>query len=142
MPEQEQPLIRKGRAEKAADHAGPRVVAQVVGPKGDAQATDGTPLNGGIVSLQPSGKEGPATNARGIVGPDGTFRLTTFKEGDGALPGKHRAIVLSPPPNNKPNEPTPKPNVHKKFGSYDTSGLVVDSTPGPNKITLKVDRPN
>src|SRR5581483_9851663 len=35
-------------------------------------------------------------SANGVVQPDGTFRVGTFKDNDGAVPGKHR-VALSPP---------------------------------------------
>lgn len=42
--------------------------------------------------------------AIGIVQPDGTFKLTTFKDGDGAFVGEHRvAIAIS-----RQETPTPK----------------------------------
>ena len=50
----------------------------------------GKPLIRGSVTFEPedSGRE-----AEGKIGPDGTFILTTFKEGDGAMPGVHRVKV-------------------------------------------------
>ena len=50
----------------------------------------GRPLTQGTVVFEPedSGRE-----AHGEVKPDGAFLLSTFKEGDGAVPGTHRVAV-------------------------------------------------
>ena len=52
----------------------------------------GQPLSGGTIVFEPedSGRE-----ANGNIQPDGTFTLSTFKEGDGAIPGIHRIAVTS-----------------------------------------------
>jgi hypothetical protein len=47
------------------------------------------PLEFGSVLFQPD--IGPA--ARGKIAPDGTFRLTTYTAGDGAVLGPHRVAV-------------------------------------------------
>src|SRR5262245_13341051 len=55
------------------------------------------PLVGGLVvfePLDPGGKD----SARGEILPDGTFRLGTYKEADGAPPGRYRALVTPPTP--------------------------------------------
>jgi hypothetical protein len=51
---------------------------------------NGQPLTQGSIKFEPedSGRE-----AHGSIQPDGTFVLTTFKEGDGAIPGVHRVAV-------------------------------------------------
>lgn len=49
----------------------------------------GKPLTKGTVTFEPdSGRE-----AHGEIKSDGSFVLTTFKEGDGAVPGLHRVAV-------------------------------------------------
>lgn len=50
---------------------------------------NGKPLTKGMVTFEPdSGRE-----AHGDIKSDGTYVLTTFKEGDGAVPGTHRVAV-------------------------------------------------
>jgi hypothetical protein len=51
----------------------------------------GKPLTQGTITFEPvdTGRE-----ANGNIGPDGTFVLTTFKEGDGAVAGVHRVGVV------------------------------------------------
>jgi hypothetical protein len=50
----------------------------------------GKPLTQGEITFEPldSGRE-----AHGRIQPDGTFELTTFNQGDGAVPGTHRVAV-------------------------------------------------
>jgi hypothetical protein len=53
---------------------------------------DGKPLSGATVTFMPV----DATSGRmagGITDDDGQFQLTTFDEGDGALPGEYKATV-------------------------------------------------
>jgi hypothetical protein len=52
---------------------------------------DGKPVTGGKIMFYPeSGRM-----ALGEIGPDGTYALTTFKPGDGALVGSHRIAIES-----------------------------------------------
>ena len=55
----------------------------------------GKPLAKGTITFEPTdgGRE-----ARGTIGPDGTFVLTTNQEGDGALIGVHRVAVSDADP--------------------------------------------
>ena len=49
----------------------------------------GKPLTQGKITLEPTDGGHSAT---GEIQPDGGVVLTTFKEGDGALPGTHRVV--------------------------------------------------
>ena len=49
----------------------------------------GKPLSGGEITFEP----GFGREAFGTIQSDGTFVLTTFKEGDGAVVGTHRVAV-------------------------------------------------
>lgn len=54
---------------------------------------NGQPVTAGSVSFVPIGESGSEAGGRpavGTVGPDGTFVLTTYETGDGAIVGKHR----------------------------------------------------
>jgi hypothetical protein len=60
---------------------------------------NGTEVTSGTVSFRPLEGE-LKTSARGEIQPDGSFELTTFTAGDGALPGRHEVLVaggLRPP---------------------------------------------
>ena len=51
---------------------------------------DGQPLEGAAVMLKPV--DG-GSNGYGVAGADGSFDVTTYRQGDGAVPGKHQIIV-------------------------------------------------
>jgi hypothetical protein len=63
----------------------------------------GKPLTKGQITLEPTdgGHE-----AQGQIQPDGSFVLTTFKEGDGALIGVHQVSVTGIDPPVKTKKPT------------------------------------
>src|SRR6478672_4426663 len=61
-------------------------------------------LAGGLVICESvDGKVG----ARGDIEKDGSFHLSTYKPGDGVLPGKHRVAVVE----YSPKEPPPPPTI-------------------------------
>jgi hypothetical protein len=53
---------------------------------------EGTPVAGATVLFMPDG-QGGGRPASGFTSSDGTFRLTTYKPDDGALPGKYRVLI-------------------------------------------------
>ncbi len=61
----------------------------------------GKPLAEGEVLYNPVDASG--RRARGVIQSDGTFRLTTIENGDGALPGEYRIAVVAYAPH--PGEP-------------------------------------
>jgi len=85
----------------------------------------GKPLEFGSVMFQP--EKGPT--ARGTIQPDGTFRLSTYREGDGAIPGAHQGQItcfeqqrpgFAPDPKHEPG--LSKPLIPPKYNRFDTSG--------------------
>jgi len=69
--------------------------------------------------------------------------LSTFGEGDGALAGKHRAVVRA-----KRNAADyvqrniiPRPVIDPRFEDYEKSGLQFTVEPDNNEVTLVVERP-
>jgi hypothetical protein len=50
----------------------------------------GKPLTQGEITFEPADI---GRDAHGSIQPDGTFELTTFNKGDGAVPGTHRVAV-------------------------------------------------
>ena len=57
---------------------------------------NGAPVPGGTITFYPAGEGGDSRPASGAVNPDGTFSLTTYEPGDGAVPGKYK-VGFSPP---------------------------------------------
>ena len=57
----------------------------------------GTPVSKGIVTFVPVGGPGAKTGqpAAGDIGSDGSYTLTTFEDGDGAVLGQHVVLVQS-----------------------------------------------
>jgi hypothetical protein len=88
---------------------------------------DGVPLTSGGVMFLPSRGRG----ATGVISADGTYRLTTYNEGDGAIVGKHQVSVVPVYATNEfdpiPRADRPIPQRYQNGGS---SGLVVDVKPG------------
>lgn len=101
------------------------------------------PLKFGSVLFQP--ESGPP--ATGTVGADGSFELSTYGNGDGAVIGKHRVSIKcfeSQDPNAPPPDPDRepgrgKPLIPRKYLRPETSRLRVevkqDNEPFEFKLT-------
>jgi hypothetical protein len=74
----------------------------------------------------------------GVVQRDGSFRLTTFVEGDGAMAGEHTVTILPIPGG---EEDAGKPTVSSQYCSLETSGLTNSVTSGMNTPKIQIDRP-
>jgi hypothetical protein len=100
---------------------------------------DGSPLTGGTVEFGPVDKNA-VLGPRGEIQADGTFRMSTFKEGDGAPEGKYRVLV-APPEIGDPDRPQPLV-IDRRFKSFDKSGLEYTVQPGKNEpFTITVEKP-
>ena len=80
-------------------------------------------------------------NARGTIRKDGSFSLTTFEDGDGAVAGKHQCVVIQMiiGENIIGHSPSTIGVVDSMYASYQTSDLEIEVTPeGTNKVTLQV----
>ena len=105
---------------------------------GKVEFETGTAVAVGVVELK---SERYGLNARGNIAQDGTFRLTTFSENDGAVAGEHKCVVLQMVIGE--NIPGFKPSaagvVAPRYASYSTSGLSVTiEDKQTNEILLKV----
>src|SRR4051812_42338481 len=83
--------------------------ASAVPVSGKVLWADGRPLAHGWVVFTP--KTVPAQEANAPTGPDGTFHLSTFGKGDGAIPGRY-VVTVEPHPNARP-----KPRIPAKYAS-------------------------
>jgi hypothetical protein len=97
---------------------------------------NGKPLDTGAIMVQPTA--GPAAQAK--INPDGTFQLSTFKPGDGAIVGAAAVRVfcrknITPPGGEQAWGPSLIPDRYNRF---DTSGLTVEIKAGmpPLEISL------
>ena len=90
----------------------------------------GQPVPKGTITFQPDAGQ-PAT---GEIQPDGSYRLGTFGQGDGAVPGHHRVMIIANTadptkiPGSSPGYVEPRDLVPKSYGQIDTSGLAADVT--------------
>jgi hypothetical protein len=85
----------------------------------------GQPLIQGTVLFEP---DGAGREARGEINPDGTFVLSTYKSGDGAVPGTHRVSI------NGATGKTRASRIPDKYGSGNTSKLEVEVTRGKTEF--------
>jgi hypothetical protein len=100
---------------------------------------DGKPLAKGMIVFEGNIGES-VVMARGMVQPDGSYQLSTYKQGDGVPPGRYRALInpmdLSDVPDEMKNLP-----MDIKYLKFETSGLEFDVGPGKNEIAIPVTRP-
>lgn len=106
---------------------------------GEIHFSDGQPaveLVGGSVEFDLIGGK---TSARGRIDSEGHFTMTTFKPNDGALPGKHRVLIMQPVMTADAKNP-PADVIDRKYRTYDTSQLEVTVEEKRNRVTLTVER--
>ena len=107
--------------------------------RGHVQSRDGRRATFGMVEL--TAEQGGQV-ASGIIEQDGSFRLTTVRDGDGAVAGRHRAIVVQVV--NTEHIPLEQHHhvldVHPRHARYETSGLTFTIEPGKqNDLEIVVD---
>lgn len=87
---------------------------------------DGKVLDQGtIVFISPRGR-----TSTGEIGADGTFTLSTYVEGDGAIVGENRVAVFVGTSSELENALPVKSPVPARYGSVTTSGLSFEVKPG------------
>jgi hypothetical protein len=101
---------------------------------------DGTPLTGGWVEFEPLDAKG-TVSAKGRIQTDGTFRLGTHGEDDGAIEGRYRILVVPPLPPRLEERKAFKPVIAPRYQSFEKSGLEFTVTPGKNVCPIKVEKP-
>jgi hypothetical protein len=98
------------------------------------------PLAGGTVTFVPI-ESGPA--ATGPITADGRFTLTTFRPGDGAVPGRYAVAVIAVADTSTllPDEALPPAPllVPRRYTSHRTSPLTVDVADSPNVINIQLE---
>src|SRR5262245_9998826 len=96
--------------------------------EGKVAYKDGTPLTGGMVIFEPFEAD-LKTSSRGHVQKDGSFRLGTEGEADGAPEGKYRVLVV--PLYGVPGAPAVK--IDPKYERPETSPLEYTVVRGKNE---------
>lgn len=101
--------------------------------------TNGTPVKTGTVELK---SREHTVQARGTIGEDGRFVLTTYTEDDGAVAGTHDCVVVQMVmvEDLKQRNHGTYGVVNPRFASYHTAALNCTIEPKPgNEITLTVE---
>lgn len=79
--------------------------------------------------------------AVGTAAADGTFRLTTFAAGDGAVAGEYAVTVVWPDtsiPRDECADPVAHDRLNGQFANSTKTPLRATVRPGPNEVSLKV----
>lgn len=95
----------------------------------------GKPVPNGTVNFVPA--SGPS--ATGEIGSDGSFQLTTFRKGDGAVLGEHKVVIVAMQkndPNVEAFTPLPPPIVPIKYTSLATTDLKAEVKDQENTINF------
>ena len=104
---------------------------------GSVSFPDGKPLAGGTIVFE--SVDDPVT-ARSVIELDGTFTLSTYGNGDGAVAGKHR-VAISPAMNmavDRDEVRAPR-IIHPRYKDIDESGLEFEvNADGPNEFEVQV----
>ncbi len=109
--------------------------------QGKVLFADGSPVKLGTIECL---SETHGIQATGTINRDGTFRLKTYREEDGAVEGLHKCVIVQfiqaeGIPNYKPST---LGVIHKRHASYATSGLSIRVEPDTSKnqdIVLQVE---
>jgi hypothetical protein len=98
---------------------GPKIVVA----EGIVQFEDGSPVVVGTIETKSLTYEG--VQATGKIQRDGSFKLTTFVDGDGAAVGDHQCVVVQfvMTEGLKGHQPSTQGVVNPKHRNYSTSGL-------------------
>jgi hypothetical protein len=100
---------------------------------------DGTPLDEGSVICEM--KDGEKTiMAQGNIERDGSFRLGTHVEGDGAKRGNYRVLVVARALSDAERS-TRLPIIDSKYSQFETSGLELEVNEGRNELNITVTKP-
>jgi len=106
--------------------------------QGKVQFLDGAPVRVGTVELKSLDH---AVQARGEIQEDGSFTLSTFADGDGAVAGKHACVVvqflmLEEAAGHRPSK---LGVIDRRYSSYGTSGLSIEILPqSSNNVVIEV----
>ncbi len=99
------------------------------------------PVPNGTVLFVPA--NGPT--ATGKINPDGTYTLTTYKAGDGAVLGRHMVVVAAMESMHgrlpEDRNPLPPSIVPDKYTSIGTTDLTAEVKEGENVIDFRLQDP-
>jgi hypothetical protein len=92
--------------------------------------SDVSVLAGGRVLFDPADPEVLKQSARGTIQKDGSFQMSTYREGDGVPPGKYRVLVATPK----------KQLLNPRYREFATSGLEITVTKARDDYKVVVEK--
>ena len=87
------------------------------------------PLTKGTIRFEP---DGYGRQASGRLQADGTFVLTTLKDGDGVVAGHHRVVIVDV------DKTLAKDRAFKKYASPNSSDLTADVSEEKTEFTFDI----
>jgi hypothetical protein len=103
----------------------------------------GKPVTQGSITFQPAHptEGGLSRPARGDIGSDGTYELSTFETGDGVMPGDYIVLVVTATGGPSPEEPDAKATwaTPERFGSPIESPLEASVPADSRAMELNFD---
>ena len=113
--------------------------SRTVPVRGQVLWDDGTPAGDLVGYTVESTVPGSTVSARGDIGADGRFTMSTFVEGDGTEPGTHQ-VSIAPIPRGEV-DPPPKVRLPTRYADAKKSGLTFTVERGKaNDVKLTVSR--
>ncbi|HJZ55399.1 MAG TPA: hypothetical protein VKE74_10595 [Gemmataceae bacterium] len=107
---------------------------------GKVTYNDGTPVEAGSVIGEATVDE-KLVAVQGTIRKDGSFSWGGDREGDGALPGTYKVIVVPVSLSEYQLSQGQTTAIDGKYTKYETSGLSFEVKPGRNDFNIKVSRP-
>jgi hypothetical protein len=107
---------------------------------GTVRYDDGSPVEAGSVVGEAT-VDGKLVAVQGTIRKDGSFGWGGDREGDGALPGKYKVIVVPVSLSEYQLAQGQTTAVDSKYTRYDTSGLSFEVKEGRNEFNVTVARP-
>ncbi|MCC9608544.1 hypothetical protein LOC68_09740 [Blastopirellula sp. JC732] len=104
-------------------------------PTSGTVTADGKPVNGGTITFIPAVEGKPSS---GAIQSDGTFKMTTYKDGDGVVIGSG-TISFSPPPVTIPEDLKPGQSLPTApYSGYKPAAPNVTIVSGSNTLTVEL----
>ena len=111
--------------------------------EGTVQFSDGSVPRFGVVEFF---NDEHQLNARGQIAKDGSFSVSTFSDGDGAVAGRHTIVIIQNTGNyltagiEHEIEHDHGSLIDTRYLDYRTSGLSCEIQPGTNEVELVVEK--
>lgn len=99
----------------------------------------GSPVRVGSIEIRSKNHN---IQARGTISRDGSFELSTYEPGDGAVEGKHDCVIVQMVMTEgiEGHRPSTLGVIDRRYASYRTSGLSIEIKPtDENEIVVEVE---